>query len=130
MAEEPATVEEPAKEQEHQESFWASFNQADMKLFVLTFAGTVAANIVTVMVVAVAVILVRAKRTPTWSALLYSAAAATFLGYVITTVARFLPSSNRTKRLIRISSLPFGLLVCFGVLLLVLILLGDAAGIK
>lgn len=42
--------------EERERSFWASFSQADMKLFLVTFAGTVAANVVTVMVVAVALI--------------------------------------------------------------------------
>jgi hypothetical protein len=41
------------------ESLWGSFNRADIKLFLITFAGTVAANVVTVLVVAVAVILVQ-----------------------------------------------------------------------
>jgi hypothetical protein len=39
------------------------FNRADAKLLLVTFAGTVAANIVTVMVVAVAIILVRKPGT-------------------------------------------------------------------
>jgi len=56
MTEEPATAADGAGKK-HEESFWASFNRADMKLFLLTFAGTVAANVVTVMVVAVAIIL-------------------------------------------------------------------------
>ena len=41
--------------EERERSFWAGL-QADMKLFLVTFAGTVAANVVTVMVVAVALI--------------------------------------------------------------------------
>ena len=50
------TEKEPAEEEEHEASFWASFTRADTRLFLMTFAGTVAANIVTVMVVAVALI--------------------------------------------------------------------------
>ena len=49
-----STEKEPAEERER--SLWASFSQADMRLFLVTFAGTVAANVVTVMVVAVALI--------------------------------------------------------------------------
>ena len=49
-----STEKEPAEEREG--SLWVSFSQADMRLFLVTFAGTVAANIVTVMVVAVALI--------------------------------------------------------------------------
>jgi hypothetical protein len=48
---------EPAEEREH--SFLASFSQGDLRLFLITFAGTVAANVVTVMIVAVAVIAAR-----------------------------------------------------------------------
>jgi hypothetical protein len=62
MAEQPAQedqAEEGQAGKERQESLWASFTRDDMKLFLVTFAGTVAANIVTVMVVAVAVIFAR-----------------------------------------------------------------------
>jgi hypothetical protein len=52
-----STEKESAEEREH--SFSASFSQGDLRLFLITFAGTVAANILTVMVVAVAVILAR-----------------------------------------------------------------------
>jgi hypothetical protein len=45
--------------EEREQSLWASFSRADMRLFLVTFAGTVAANVVTVMVVAVAVIVAR-----------------------------------------------------------------------
>lgn len=49
--------EEAAKER--QPSFLGSFSQADLRLFLITFAGTVTANVLTVMVVAVAIILAR-----------------------------------------------------------------------
>ncbi|SRR5229473_7130404 len=43
-------------------SFWRSFSQADMRLLVVTFAGTVAANVMTVLLVATAILV--AKRQP------------------------------------------------------------------
>lgn len=46
-------------EQEVERSSWASFTRADTRHFLITSAGTVAANVVTVMVVAIAVILAR-----------------------------------------------------------------------
>lgn len=64
MAEQPVP-EDPAEgdqvEKERQESLWASFNRADMRLLIVTFAGTVAANVVTVMVVAIAIIVARSQ---------------------------------------------------------------------
>jgi hypothetical protein len=51
---------EERAEEDHR-SFLASFSPADLRLFLITFAGTVAANVVTVMVVAVAVIAARPK---------------------------------------------------------------------
>jgi hypothetical protein len=66
MTEQPAP--ERQAEKERQESLWASFTRADMRLFLVTFAGTVAANLVTVVVVAVAIIFARpsnsARPTP------------------------------------------------------------------
>jgi hypothetical protein len=43
-------------EPEREGSFWRSFNRADAKLLLITFAGTVAANVVTVIVVAIAIL--------------------------------------------------------------------------
>src|SRR5262245_12135017 len=45
--------------EDRESSFVGSFSQADMRLFVVTFTGTVAANVVTVLVVAVAILLAR-----------------------------------------------------------------------
>lgn len=42
----------------------SSFNRDDVKLFLVTFAATVTANVVTLMVVVVAVILARHSTTP------------------------------------------------------------------
>jgi hypothetical protein len=43
---------EPAKPRAEAKPFLSSFSQADIKLLVLTFGGTLAANVVTVVVVA------------------------------------------------------------------------------
>jgi hypothetical protein len=52
-AEESASAEARARhEAPREESLWDSFTRADMKLLRITFAGTLAANVVTVMVVA------------------------------------------------------------------------------
>lgn len=59
MTEQPTIAE-----QETRTSFWASFTQADMRVLVITFAGTLAANIVTVLVVAVAVVVARSSAHP------------------------------------------------------------------
>jgi hypothetical protein len=59
-------TDSPADEapEEREKPFWQSFTQADIKLLMVTFIGTVAANIVTVIVVAVAVVLVRSSAHP------------------------------------------------------------------
>ena len=46
-------------DEREQQSFWESLDRADKKLFLVTFAGTVAANVVTVTVLAIAVIIAR-----------------------------------------------------------------------
>src|SRR5262245_46499455 len=51
---------EPGKERES--SFWRTFTQSDMRLLLLTFAGTLAANVMTVVVVAFAIIAAHALR--------------------------------------------------------------------
>jgi hypothetical protein len=56
------THEEPAEEPKP--SLLDSFSQADLKLFLITFAGTVAANVVALMFVGLAVLLVRVVGTP------------------------------------------------------------------
>lgn len=54
-----AQAEVGAEIEPENESLWASFNRADMKLFIVTFAGTLAANVMTVTVVAVALLIAR-----------------------------------------------------------------------
>jgi hypothetical protein len=68
MTEESAAEDRAVAGEHRNESFWASFNRADAKLFLITFAGTVAANVVTVMTVAVAIIVARLLQAPAPSA--------------------------------------------------------------
>ena len=108
MAEQTATAEEP--EQEHQESLWASFTRADMRLFLVTFAGTVAANILTVMLVAVAIILDRPSSgpRPTSTGMIILIFLALSLGIVVgigvQTLRRAGPVDDGLGRLIRRSA--------------------------
>ena len=51
-------------EQEQEQTFWRSLSGAEMRLLVITMAGTLAANIVTVLVVATAVIGARFELIP------------------------------------------------------------------
>jgi hypothetical protein len=115
-------------EKEAEPSFWASFNRTDAKLLVVTIVGTLAANVVTVMVVAVAIIVVGASRSRPSSDLVYTTLLDTVLGILVT---GFLVSSFRRARggfkVIRaVIAIMSGL---FTVQLL-LILLGYAANIK
>ncbi len=52
----------PEERTEEEQSFWASFDQADMKLFLVTFAGTLAATILAVVVVGLGLLLIRLAR--------------------------------------------------------------------
>ena len=57
---EPDPWTDPEPWSEPEKFFWASFNRADMKLFLLTFGGTLTANVLTVLVVGVALIVAQA----------------------------------------------------------------------
>lgn len=56
-----ATTKPDDTDEEWQPPLLGNFSQADLKLLLITFGGTVAANVVTVMVVALAVILSRPR---------------------------------------------------------------------
>lgn len=127
--------EEPAEEREH--SFWASFSQADLRLFLLTFAGTVAANVVTVVVVAVALILARpplSERPTPYSVLIFLAVVVFGTLGVYVTLTSFRRSRRRTRdpatlpteALMLLTGLALGLLT----LVFLLTLLGYAVGVK
>ena len=49
------------RSEEKEKSFWGSFNRADGKVFLITLARTLAANIVTLLVVAGTIILAAAS---------------------------------------------------------------------
>lgn len=131
MTDETADEEDRPEEKKDTESFLASFNRADAKLFLITFAGTVAANIVTVLVVAAAIILDRpqngapspAGEVP--AALISSAVG--ILGIIVCLIALRRKWGDLTTRLM-ISFLALSLSVL--TMIFLLILLGDAAGVK
>ena len=133
MTDAPATATPAEKEAE--KSFWASFTQADKRLRLITFAGTVAANFVTVMVVAAAVILTRPPNTsgPTLGSVLI------YLGCVICgvlavgvgiTVVRRKPPAGTIFRTFAVTLGFF--LVAMGLItsVFLIVLLGEAAGLK
>lgn len=128
MAEQPAP-EEPG-EKERQEPFWASFNRADMKLFLVTFAGTLAANVLTVMLVAVAIISVRTRFVkPTPIGVIGALIVALLGGLGIVAIPQILREKGQT-RLNKVVGWIMVAVVCSVTVLIVLSLLGYAAGIK
>lgn len=128
-----STDKAPAHERE--QSFWASFSQGDAKLFLVTFAGTVAANVVTVMIVAVAVVVARSgtKGRPTAFGVLidlFCAVSGVLAVTVGVTTVRPLRKIDKTSRAV---FLAVGILaVVLGLIgvLFLLILLGYAVGVK
>lgn len=130
MTEQPAPEERAEEDQagkERQESLWESFNRADMKLFVVTFAGTLAANVVTVMVVAVAIIFDRPVKRPT---------APPVLDYVIIAIVSMIGLGvgrtllhHKASRNRRLGVMSVAWAVTVGLMTL-LVLLGHAVGVK
>jgi hypothetical protein len=134
MTGQPTTAAERS-EDKHEHSFLASFSQADLRLFLITFAGTVAANVITVMVVAVAVILTRPPMTlrPNVDGVVTLLAFSVIgLAFVITNVALLRRKRPRhpidpTMKVYLLTMTIFaGLLASEGLL----ILLGWAVGVK
>jgi hypothetical protein len=117
--------EEPAEERER--SFLASFSQADLKLFVVTFAGTVAANVVTVIIVAVALLLARppAGVRPTPAAVLIDLYAVVIGLMTVGIAIRHMRGGRRDLVLLFLVTIT-GL----GGLIFAMILLGYAVGVK
>jgi hypothetical protein len=121
---------EPAK------SFWGSFNQADMRMLVVTVAGTVVGGILLVMVGALAVIVAKS-----WAKAGYTATGATIFAYGAATSAGFGFVFGRMRRrlyrqygedvptLRRVVILMY-VVASLQALILVLALLGNAAGVK
>jgi hypothetical protein len=125
------THEEPAEER--QTSLWTSFSQADLKLFLITFAGTVAANLATVMVVAVALILDGSQR-PTArgviSLLVIAIIGLAFVVHAITTRPRKRAHDIRSVRWAKIALMALTGLMGLLVSLYLLGLLGYAVRVK
>jgi hypothetical protein len=126
--------EHGAKEVER--SFWATFTRADMRLFLVTFAGTVTANIVTVMVVALALI---ASRPPSGQQGANAGGVVILVIFSVLGLASVIVSvaalrRNRSKHTMDLTTkvILAALAVSLGVLALLslLILLGWAAGVK
>jgi hypothetical protein len=137
MAEQPAPEDQAGEDQAgkgRQESIWASFTRDDMKLLLITFAGTVAANVVTVMVVALAVIAAR----PTKGLRLTVSIVLIFVTYVVVGILCAAISAIATRRMrargvtSRVIRVMIAGVVAMGLFALVylLVLLGLAAGVK
>jgi hypothetical protein len=135
MAGQPATSTGEPAEKERQESVWASFGRADAKLFMVIFAGTVAANVVTVMIVAVALIAARSGSNgrPHLGAVLI------YLGCVIAGVVtvgvgvqalRQKRPKDTESRVIALMVAAFTLLMGLLSSVYLLVLLGYAVGVK
>jgi hypothetical protein len=105
----------------------ASFSQADLKLFVVTFAGTVAANVVTVIIVAVALLLARppAGVRPTPAAVLIDLYAVVIGLMTVGIAIRHMRGGRRDLVLLFLVTIT-GL----GGLIFAMILLGYAVGVK
>jgi hypothetical protein len=124
---------EPAK------SFWGSFNQADMRMLVVTVAGTVVGGTLLVMVLALAVIIAKS-----WSgrsggiaegSKLFGtgAAGAAVLGFLFGRALRFYKKrrhDDQTLRVLRAVVILLYWVAAIEGLILVLALLGAAAGVK
>ena len=128
-----STEKEPAEERER--SLWASFSQADMRLFLVTFAGTVAANVVTVMVVAVALIVARPQISgrPTVGAVLilvgFAVTGVVMVGRNVISLLRKRPRDT-TSRTLNAPLLTLTVLLGLITSEIVLVLLGLAVGVK
>jgi hypothetical protein len=127
-------------EKEREPSFVASFTAADWRLLVMTFTGTLAANVVTVVVVALAVIVARYMLSteangPHPNVPLYLGLSALCcvvnvpLIIVAVVIARKTPDGRRQAiaRRLMIASAAVGSPIT---LLLMLILLGAATGVR
>jgi hypothetical protein len=147
MTEESATADDPAagevqgraddagadqpEGRAEQHSSLTSFDQADLKLLVVTFAGTLAANIVTAFVVAIAIIEARPGflGRPTLFHDLFEPAFGLALSLSTIIVVRISGRGNTTareRRFTSVSILIMGLFACSQVL----VLLGLALGVK
>ena len=128
------THDEPAEER--QPSLLASFSRADLRLLLVTFAGTVAANVVTVMVVAIAIILARPRvvgAPPTVNVVLaFLVSAVSALGFLPFLILYFRDKRAKGKISPREDVLIVVLLMLMGLLgtLALLTLLGWAVGVK
>jgi hypothetical protein len=134
MTEQPAP--ERQAEKERQEPLWASFTRADMRLFLVTFAGTVAANLVTVVVVAVAIIFARPPNSarPTAGVVfnyLYLVSFGIFALVGLLSWFRKNRSKGSTSRTIATIWVVFATVtLVLMTLVLLLVLLGYAVGVK
>lgn len=123
-------------EEDSEKSFLASFTRADAKLLLITFAGTVAANVVTVMVVAFAVILARSSTTtprPTEGAVLIDLAAVAAGVMTLGVGVSFMRQRRVGAAYSRVITLIIVVLVvaeCLISAVFLLVLLGDAVGVK
>ena len=123
--------------QEPKMPFWGSFSQADIRLLVITFAGTVAANVVTVLVVAVAIIAVRssANPRPTLSAVL--ALLVSLVAFAVIVVASTVAAIRQNRhpggmytRVFMVVMVGLTVLLALGALFFLLVLIGYAVGVK
>ena len=122
---------EDRPEEKKAESFLASFNRADAKLLIVTFAGTVAGGLATVMVVAVAIICVRWEASQSPSAIHLTIIVLSGLGVGISAIISGLSGFRRYHAVFdRRADLAVALMGVAIVTFTLLLLLGYAVGVK
>jgi hypothetical protein len=131
MTDETAATEDQAEAEAERkkESLWDSFTRTDLKLLIVTFAGTLAANIVTVIVVAVAVVIARwnlaGQRLSIRVVIGNLVAAVVFMGCEIIIIRRMRRTGQKDILLVTLVAAS-GLFI----LLFVLVLIGYASGVR
>jgi hypothetical protein len=131
MTDETAATEDQAEAEAEpkKESLWDSFTRTDLKLLIVTFAGTLAANIVTVIVVAVAVVIARwnlaGQRLSIRVVIGNLVAAVVFMGCEIIIIRRMRRTGQKDILLVTLVAAS-GLFI----LLFVLVLIGYASGVR
>ena len=118
------TGQDPPDEPRSWQYLGLTWNEADLKSVIITVGGTIAGGLVLVMIVGLALALAHYEtqmHNPTWS---FAVVAAVFL-----TAAPFFYVANRTLGISRRWNVVPALCLVAGLIAL-LVLIGDAAGIK
>lgn len=134
----PETKDKPADDEKKRESIFRDWTSDDSKLLIITIAATIVANIFTVIVVALTVIVARSMRpnpgTPGSYAFFFGSSLFPLIGVWI--ILSFLRTTRRKKevdltgQVIKWIIIAVGILEGFFALLYILGMIGFAAGVK